>query len=164
MLVSNSSIDVDIQWALTDTHQLSDTQAALTDEIIVNTVSNVLTRHHSGVGELTIRFVDSDESQSLNHAYRNKDKPTNVLSFPTELPDFIESPLLGDLIICDAVVRTESTEQHKSLVHHYQHLIVHGVLHLLGFDHIDDEDAEIMESHEIAVLNELGIDDPYQVD
>jgi probable rRNA maturation factor len=72
--------------------------------------------------------------------------------------------LLGDLIICDAVVKTEAKEQQKSLIHHYQHLIVHGTLHLLGFDHIENNEAVVMENHEIAVLNELGIDDPYQVD
>ena len=163
-LVSKSNIDIDIQWAISEPSQLSETQTLLSDDIIIKTVTSVLNFHNDSVGELTIRFVDSAESQSLNHAYRDKDKPTNVLSFSAEIPDFIESTLLGDLIICDAVVKTEAKEQHKSLIHHYQHLIVHGTMHLLGFDHIENNEAVVMEKHEIAVLNELGIDDPYQVD
>lgn len=162
--MSKSDIDIDIQWAISEPAQLSETQAQLSDDIIIKTVTSVLNNHNDSVGELTIRFVDSVESQSLNHTYRDKDKPTNVLSFPAEIPDFIESTLLGDLIICDAVVKTEAKEQQKSLIHHYQHLIVHGTLHLLGFDHIQNNEAVVMENHEIAVLNELGIDDPYQVD
>jgi probable rRNA maturation factor len=80
------------------------------------------------------------------------------------LPDFIESPLLGDLVICHAVVSQEALDQDKAINAHYQHLIVHGVLHLLGFDHIEEADAEVMEAHEITLLDKLGIDDPYQVD
>lgn len=164
MPVNNASIDVDIQWALTDTLEASKIQSALTDELIIQTVYAVLNSHNHNVGELTIRFVESAESQSLNHAYRGKDKPTNVLSFPAELPDFIESSLLGDLVICDTVVQQEAAEQHKLIIHHYQHLIVHGILHLLGFDHIEKTEADIMEHHEIEILDKLGIDDPYQVD
>ena len=154
----NTSIDVDIQWALTDIEQ------PLTDVLILQTVEQVLTEHNAGQGELTVRFVDIKESQSLNNAYRGKDKPTNVLSFPSELPDFIESPLLGDLVICHAVVSQEALEQNKAINAHYQHLIIHGVLHLLGFDHIKAADADVMEVHEISILDKLGIDDPYQVD
>jgi probable rRNA maturation factor len=154
----NNAIDVDIQWALGDIEQ------PIPDELILQTVEQVLTEHNTGQGELTVRFVDSEESQSLNNAYRAKDKPTNVLSFPSELPDFIESPLLGDLVICHAVVSQEALDQDKAINAHYQHLIVHGVLHLLGFDHIEEADAEVMEAHEITLLDKLGIDDPYQVD
>jgi probable rRNA maturation factor len=154
----NNAIDVDIQWALGDIEQ------PIPDELILQTVEQVLTEHNTGQGELTVRFVDSEESQSLNNAYRAKDKPTNVLSFPSELPDFIESPLLGDLVICHAVVSQEALDQDKAINAHYQHLIVHGVLHLLGFDHIEEADAEVMEAHEIILLDKLGIDDPYQVD
>ena len=154
----SNAIDVDIQWALGDIEQ------PIPDELILQTVEQVLTEHNTGQGELTVRFVDSEESQSLNNAYRAKDKPTNVLSFPSELPDFIESPLLGDLVICHAVVSQEALDQDKAINAHYQHLIVHGVLHLLGFDHIEEADAEVMEAHEIILLDKLGIDDPYQVD
>jgi probable rRNA maturation factor len=154
----SNAIDVDIQWAIADIVQ------PLTDALILQTVEHVLTAHNAGQGELTLRFVDSEESQSLNNAYRGKDKPTNVLSFPSELPDFIESPLLGDLVICHDVVSQEALEQNKAINAHYQHLIIHGVLHLLGFDHIKEADADVMEAHEITLLDKLGIDDPYQVD
>ena len=112
--------------------------------------------------ELTLRFVGEEESRSLNHQYRGKDKPTNVLSFPFEAPPGIELSLLGDLVICAPIICFEATEQHKTVPDHYAHMIVHGILHLLGFDHIDDDDAEEMETLEINILATLGINDPYQ--
>lgn len=112
--------------------------------------------------EITIRIVDEQESQQLNNTYRHKDKPTNVLSFPFESPIEIDIPLLGDLIICKQVVEAEAKEQHKSLSSHWAHMIVHGCLHLLGYDHILDEEAEEMENIEIDIMNQLGFDNPYQ--
>ena len=114
--------------------------------------------------EFTARFVGDDESRNLNHQYRGKDKPTNVLSFPFESPPGIEMPLLGDLVICAPVISREATEQGKTVENHYAHMIVHGILHLLGYDHIDDAEAQEMEALEIRILAELGIDDPYQDD
>ena len=114
--------------------------------------------------EFTVRFVDRTESRSLNHQYRGKDKPTNVLSFPFESPPGIELPLLGDLVICAPVISEEAQEQNKTVRNHYAHMIVHGILHLLGYDHIDEAEAQQMEALEIRVLAELGIDDPYQDD
>lgn len=114
--------------------------------------------------ELTIRIVDEAESQELNSEYRGKDKPTNVLSFPFEAPAHVPIPLLGDLIVCKQVVEREAIEQGKTLTAHWAHMIVHGCLHLLGFDHIEDEEAEEMEGIERIVMKDLGFEDPYKDD
>jgi probable rRNA maturation factor len=114
--------------------------------------------------EVTIRIVDNAESQQLNLSYRKKDKPTNVLSFPFQAPAGIELPLLGDLVICAPVVAAEALAQNKSLAAHWAHMVIHGCLHLLGFDHINDADAEQMEAEEIQILQQLGITNPYLLD
>ncbi|WP_160060551.1 rRNA maturation RNase YbeY [Psychromonas sp. L1A2] len=111
--------------------------------------------------ELTIRIVDSEESQQLNHQYRGKDKSTNVLSFPFQNPPGITLPLLGDLVVCKEVVEKEATEQEKPLISHWAHMTIHGTLHLLGFDHIEEDEAEAMESIETKLMIELGYSDPY---
>lgn len=112
--------------------------------------------------ELTIRISESAESQQLNHEYRGKNKPTNVLSFPFDAPPGIELPLIGDLIICPDIVKAESIEQEKTFHDHFAHMVIHGCLHLLGYDHIDDEDALEMETLEKNVLAKLDISDPYR--
>lgn len=114
--------------------------------------------------EVTIRIVDEAESQQLNFDYREKDKPTNVLSFPFQAPPGIELPLLGDLIICAQVVAREAEEQNKALEAHWAHMVVHGSLHLLGFDHINEADAEEMEAEEVQILHDLGYANPYFID
>ncbi|ERM61623.1 MULTISPECIES: rRNA maturation RNase YbeY [Vibrio] len=111
--------------------------------------------------ELTVRIVDTQESHQLNHEYRGKDKPTNVLSFPFEAPPGIELDLLGDLIICRQVVEKEAEEQNKPLLAHWAHMVVHGSLHLLGYDHIEDDEAEEMESLETEIMQTMGFEDPY---
>ena len=111
--------------------------------------------------DLAIRLVDTKEGRALNRHYRGKDNATNVLSFPAELPEGVKMPLLGDLVICAPVVAREAKEQHKPAVAHYAHLTVHGVLHLLGWDHDDDKEAEAMEQLERDILAELGLPDPY---
>ena len=112
--------------------------------------------------ELTIRIVDDVESQNLNSTYRGKDKPTNVLSFPFEAPPEIEIPLLGDLIICASVVEQEAIQQNKPSQAHWAHMVVHGCLHLLGYDHINDAEAEEMESIETQLIENLGFNNPYK--
>ena len=114
-------------------------------------------------GEICIKIIDAAESQYLNKTYRGKDKPTNVLSFPSDIPDFVEPSPLGDLAICVEVVELEAKAQNKALFDHWAHMTIHGVLHLLGYDHIDDIDAEEMETLEVELLNGLNIDDPYQL-
>ena len=111
--------------------------------------------------DLAIRIVDEREGQALNRHYRGKDYATNVLRFPAELPEGVKLPLLGDLVICAPVVAREAAEQGKPVAAHYAHLTVHGVLHLLGWDHEHDKDAEAMEQLEREVLAELGLPDPY---
>lgn len=111
--------------------------------------------------EMTVRIVDEAESHELNLTYRGKDRPTNVLSFPFECPDEVALPLLGDLVICRQVVEREAAEQEKPLMAHWAHMVVHGSLHLLGYDHIDDDEAEEMESLETQIMQGLGFDDPY---
>ena len=111
--------------------------------------------------EMTIRIVDEEESQTLNREYRGKDYPTNVPSFPFEVPEGIELPLLGDLVICRQVMECEAKEQQISLASHWAHLAVHGTLHLLGYDHIEEAEAEEMEGLETQIMQKLGFEDPY---
>lgn len=115
----------------------------------------------AGEAELTIRLVGRDESRTLNRTYRGKDRETNVLSFPAELPEGVDVPLLGDIVICAPLVEQEALEQGKALQDHWAHLTLHGVLHLLGYDHVEARDAKEMESLETSLLAALGIADPY---
>lgn len=111
--------------------------------------------------ELSIRIVDTQEGRALNRDYRGKDYATNVLSFPAELPPGVALPLIGDLAICAPVVAREAAEQGKAPRDHWAHMTVHGVLHLLGYDHMEDAEAEAMEALETRILAGLGIADPY---
>ncbi|AEF23416.1 MULTISPECIES: rRNA maturation RNase YbeY [Pseudomonas] len=122
-------------------------------------------RQRSADSELTIRLVDEEEGRELNRTWRGKDYATNVLSFPADVPDeLLDIPLLGDLVICVPVVEREAVEQGKTLDAHWAHLVIHGCLHLLGYDHIEDEEAEEMEGLERILLAELGHPDPYAGD
>ena len=116
--------------------------------------------------DLAIRLVDAPEGRNLNRHYRGKDYATNVLSFPADLPEGLPEgvrlPLLGDLVLCAPVIAREAAEQGKPLAAHYAHLTVHGTLHLLGWDHADEVEAEAMEQLERESLAGLGIDDPYR--
>jgi len=122
--------------------------------------------------EVSIKLTDDDEVRALNASYRGKDKPTNVLSFPMVQADLLDGldigddgeVLLGDIVLADGVCHAEAEERNVPLTTHATHLIVHGTLHLLGYDHIDDAEAEAMEAIEREALASLGITDPYAVD
>ncbi len=116
----------------------------------------VLAAKHVQHAEITIRIVDADEIQALNKQYRNQNKPTDILSFTHQ-----SDPLIGDIAICASVVNQAAIDQGKDAHAHWAHLVVHGMLHLLSFDHMRDEDAAVMEQAEIAILAKLGVDDPY---
>lgn len=154
-------IDLDLQQASEAPFKISAQELTDWAEAALNAVS---TQAGEACYELTIRIVDEAESQALNHEYRGKDKPTNVLSFPFEVPEHVELSLLGDLIICQQVVEREATEQGKTNQAHWAHMVVHGVLHLLGYDHIEDDEAEEMEAIEIDVLAALDFANPYLED
>ncbi len=137
-----------------------------TDEILQKWVNCALeTAGFLTAAEMTLRFTTNEEVQTLNRDFRDKDKPTNVLSFPFEVPEFLqdEEPTLGDIIIAMPVIEAEAKEQQKTVIDHLAHMTVHGTLHLLGFDHIEDEEAEEMEALEIQILVKLGIANPYEM-
>lgn len=159
----NTDLDLQIATDCIDVPKQQDIQLWL----------DTLMHHQQKVGkEITVRIVDTEEVQQLNLQYRGKDKPTNVLSFPFEMPELnlpestqIDDTMfkfLGDIVICAQVVKLESNQQNKLLNHHWAHMLIHGTLHLLGYDHIDELEAEEMEGIEIAILKKLAIDDPYQ--
>ncbi|AGE87108.1 rRNA maturation RNase YbeY [Cronobacter sakazakii] len=149
-----SQVILDLQVACEDT-------TGLPDEAQFQTWLNAVVPQFQEESEVTVRLVDEAESHDLNLTYRGKDKPTNVLSFPFEAPPGIDMPLLGDLIICRQVVEREAREQEKPLEAHWAHMVVHGSLHLLGYDHIEDDEAEEMEGIETEIMLALRFDDPY---
>lgn len=145
-------------------------QGAVPDEAALRRWCELALRQRSADSELTIRLVDEAEGRELNATWRHKDYATNVLSFPADIPDgpggepLLDIPLLGDLVICVPVVEREAAEQGKALQAHWAHLVIHGCLHLLGYDHLEDDEAEEMESLERELLAELGHPDPYAGD
>jgi probable rRNA maturation factor len=147
---------IDIQRIFQSPNQPNDAQL----ELWVNTVLTNLNDDF----ELTIRIVDETESAQLNETYRHKQGATNILSFPFEVPEEVELNLLGDLVICASVLEREAQAQNKPLHNHWAHIVIHGTLHLLGYDHIQDEDAHDMEAKEIELLQTLSIPNPYETD
>lgn len=113
--------------------------------------------------ELAIRIVTEEESAQLNQQYRGKTGPTNVLSFPLKKHPGMHVHHLGDLVICASLVEQEAQQQHKTVIAHWAHLVIHGILHLLGHDHVHDDEAQQMEKLEITLLNALGYANPYQM-
>ena len=113
-------------------------------------------------GDVCVRVIDEQESRALNFQYRERDEPTNVLSFPVDLPSGVAAVVLGDLAICAPVVAREAREQRKDARDHWAHMVVHGVLHLGGYDHETPSDAAAMEALEIELLAAMGVSNPYQ--
>ncbi len=157
------NIQLDLQIA----EELSEDKGIPKDEDMLQWIETGLDSHNLKANtklkdiELSLRVVGEAESTKLNAQYRGKDSSTNVLSFPAEIPEFVESPLIGDLLICAPVVNREAQEQNKDLNSHWAHMLIHGLLHLLGYDHIENQEAELMESLEILALKQLGISNPY---
>jgi len=122
--------------------------------------------HRQAAAEVSVRIVDNDEMQALNSDYRGKDRPTNVLSFPAGPMEGLPADaaaILGDLVVCAPVVVAEAKSQGKTTADHWAHLLVHGTLHLIGFDHVDGPEAETMERLETRILADHGVADPYRV-
>lgn len=141
--------------------QLASEAAELpTDEQLL-TWCNAALVEASHDASLALRIVDDAEITALNAQYRGKDKPTNVLSFPADLPPELELDELGDIVICASVVAEEAVQQGKPSLAHWAHMVVHGTLHLQGYDHIDDDEAEVMESLETQIITGLGFAAPY---
>ncbi len=155
----NIELELDIQLASTATNLPTQTQ--ISQWVLAGLSGANYTPDAANPTELTVRIVDSEESQKLNGTYRQNHKPTNVLSFPFENIPGVPLALLGDLIICAPVVQQEAAEQNKSAEAHWAHLVIHGTLHLLGYDHIKQDEAEQMEGLEIDILHSLGFPDPY---
>jgi probable rRNA maturation factor len=157
--------------AILDLQLASDCTDMPTQEDIQLWLDTLLSYQQLTDKEMTVRIVDDAEIQQLNQQYRGKDTVTNVLSFPFEMPELVLpegiemdesiSNFLGDIVISAQVVKQESKQQNKLLKHHWAHMLIHGTLHLLGYDHIEEQEAEEMESIEIAILQKLAIDDPY---
>jgi probable rRNA maturation factor len=126
-------------------------------------VDAVLEAERHPAAELTLRIVDAEESAALNEQYRHKPGPTNVLSFPFENPPGVQLDLLGDVVICAPLVKQEAQQQAKDEQAHWAHLVVHGTLHLLGYDHVQEDEAADMEARETRILHSLGYADPYRL-
>lgn len=155
-------LDLELQWGMDEL--LLPTQAQCEKWI-----SASLQNQEAATTELTIRIVSPEESQGLNRDYRDKDKPTNVLSFEFEQPEGLAEigesiPYLGDLVVCAEVVEQEAIQQNKSLESHWAHMIVHGTLHLQGYDHIEEDEALEMEALEIKIMADLGYANPYEAE
>ena len=168
------SVDVEIQWQ-TERHKPSPSD----DEIRLWARSAIEFENRlpesvdspapddaalsDGAGELTVRVVDSDEMRSANHQWRGVDKATNVLSFPSDFPPETGLTYHGDILIRAEVLSDERHQQGKSLKAHLAHIVIHGTLHLLGYDHIEDADAAVMEKREVEILATLGVENPYRI-
>ncbi|MEE9159231.1 MAG: rRNA maturation RNase YbeY [Gammaproteobacteria bacterium] len=148
------SVEIDVQYAV-----MADGLPSVSD---IETWIGAVVRGRRKNVQLTVRIVDEEEGTELNERWRQARGPTNVLSFPSEGLEAIAPDLLGDVVICAPVVESEAREQGKSLTAHWTHMVIHGTLHLLGFDHVDEDHAREMELLEAQILKELGYSDPYE--
>ena len=148
-----------------DIQNVTDESLPVSEEELTH-LAKLTLRDYRKEAELTIRLVTPDEITQLNHRYRKQNKATNALAFPSTLPPEIqlEVPLLGDVIICPQIVFAETKQLNKTLESHWALIVIHGVLHLLGYDHINDDDAALMQSIEIKLLAELGFTNPYDTE
>ena len=152
-------VDLDLQHGNNIAPELADIPSTLQISAWVDAV--LQQQNWSGEASISVRVVDEDEMRVLNQTYRHKLGSTNILSFPFSAPEGVDLPLLGDLVVCLPVLRREAQQQGKTMLQHWAHLIVHGTLHLLGYDHIDASDAEVMENREREILTLFAIPDPY---
>ncbi|KPJ95980.1 MAG: hypothetical protein AMJ53_01615 [Gammaproteobacteria bacterium SG8_11] len=168
MAVVNADAAVNLELDLQIAAEIPENHAYLPDQATIEQwISATLsTANAAGDNQLTVRIVDETEIKTLNETYRHKSGVTNVLSFPFEVPPEVPIPLmgefLGDIVICAPVVLSEARLQQKPIENHWAHLIVHGTLHLLGYDHLSEQQADEMETMEIAILSEFGIPNPYR--
>ena len=146
-------VNIEVQYALHD-------QSTPGEKDFKTWAAAVESKMHA-TDAVALRVVGRHESMRLNERYRKKSQPANVLSFPAGLPAEITLPFLGDIVICAPVVATEADQQHKTRASHWAHMTVHGILHLQGYDHSDDQKAAEMENTEIEILNRLGFANPY---
>lgn len=153
------------QIAVQSTRDKNNSDISIPSSVKFKRWAKVVLQDKLASAELTIRIVDTDEMTELNSTFRHKNKPTNVLSFPLDIPAEFNNdiPLLGDIVICAEVIKQEAHEQGKTEDAHWAHMVVHGTLHLLGFDHEKEQDAEIMEAEEIKILQKLGFKNPYEI-
>ena len=147
LLTMNASFKLAVQYAV------SDSKNCPTRSQFRRWVKAALSQS----AEIVIRLVDEVEGQQLNHQFRGKDYATNVLTFA----DHDIQPLLGDIVLCAPVIQQEAQQQHKQLQAHYAHMTIHGILHLQGYDHLDDSEAAEMEQLEIQILSQFGLPNPY---
>ena len=145
-----------------DIQKISNLNSLPENDSIIKWTKKALDKKYKGA-EIVIRIVDADESRELNKIWCKKNYATNVLSFPISKPIKQAPNLLGDVVICANLVVTEAKEQNKNIDEHYAHLIIHGILHLQGYDHQSQDEANIMESKEINILNNLGYNNPYEI-
>jgi len=159
-LLNEFILTVDLQLALASDIDLT---TVPTEVMFSQWANNAYGDVSQKPSDVTIRLSTEQEIQQLNAQYRNKNKPTNVLSFPVDLEPELDLPLLGDVIVCHSVLVTEAKQQGKRLHDHYAHMVTHGILHLCGYDHQSDEQANIMEALETRLLARIGVADPYLI-